>query len=68
MWQKPSKQQQLKLPPLHSTNLKKKVTTYPMPIFIKKNSTSLKLQSPLLTNLKKEKVFSFLLDLIGVTH
>jgi hypothetical protein len=39
------------------------VTTYPMPIFIKKNSTSLKLQPPLLTNLKKENVFSFILDL-----
>jgi hypothetical protein len=30
-----------------------------MPIFIKKNSTSLKLQPPLLTNLKKEKGFFF---------
>jgi hypothetical protein len=33
-----------------------------MPIFIKKNSTSLKLQPPYPTNLKKEKDF-FLLDL-----
>jgi hypothetical protein len=44
-----------------------KVTIYPYhanttgmhPSYPKKNSTSLKLQPPLLTNLKKEKVFFF---------
>jgi hypothetical protein len=33
------------------------VTTHPTPIFIKKNSASLKLQPPHPTNLKKEKGF-----------